>query len=203
MAVNLLNKQAQKAIETRQLLLKSAETIFVRDGYEGAELGEIASLAGRTKGAIYSHFSSKEDLFLALFEQRTQRWSSRFSDMVAASNGKEQNLEVFRHFLLSISKDSAWLLLLLEFKLYAARNPKSKKRLQKAYKAMYPADEKVYNDLFGKPQTAAPSLSRSSAIMVLLPLLSALAAEKQFAPELLDNNEVRKVAFILFQALMG
>ena len=31
----------------------------------------IAAAAGRTKGAVYAHFKNKEDLFLALFEQRT------------------------------------------------------------------------------------------------------------------------------------
>jgi AcrR family transcriptional regulator len=59
----MLNKNERRTKETRDLLLRSAETIFVRDGYEGAELGEIASLAGRTKGAIYAHFENKEDLF--------------------------------------------------------------------------------------------------------------------------------------------
>ncbi len=198
-----LNKHALKTKQTRELLLRSAEKIFVRDGYEGAELGEIASLAGRTKGAIYAHFANKEDLFIALFEQRTQKWSSRFSEMVAASKDKEHNVEVFREFLLSILKDSAWLLLLLEFKLYAARNPKSKKHLQAAYKSMYPADEEIYIDLFGKPQSSESSLSRSSAIMMFLPLFSALAAERQFAPQLLDNSEMKKIAIRVFDALMA
>ena len=53
-----LNKNEQRTRETRELLLRSAESIFVRDGYERAELGEIATLAGRTKGAIYAHFKS-------------------------------------------------------------------------------------------------------------------------------------------------
>src|SRR6266702_1981816 len=53
-----VSKHELRTRETRELLLHAAETIFVRDGYEGAELGEVAALAGRTKGAIYAHFKS-------------------------------------------------------------------------------------------------------------------------------------------------
>src|SRR5437899_2363276 len=60
------SKHEMKTKETRELLLRAAETVFVRHGYEGAELGEIAALAGRTKGAIYANFKSKEEMFLAL-----------------------------------------------------------------------------------------------------------------------------------------
>ena len=56
MIVKTANKHELKTRETRTLFLQAAETIFVRDGYEGAELGEIAALAGRTKGAIYAQF---------------------------------------------------------------------------------------------------------------------------------------------------
>ncbi len=71
MNVKPANKHELRTQETRALLLTAAETIFVRDGYEGAKLGEIAALAGRTKEAIYAQFKSKEDVFLALVEART------------------------------------------------------------------------------------------------------------------------------------
>jgi hypothetical protein len=50
---------------------QAAETILVRDG-KGAELGEIATLAGRTKRAIYTQFKRPEDIFLALIEEKTK-----------------------------------------------------------------------------------------------------------------------------------
>ena len=54
-------KHELKTQETRALLLRAAEQVIIRDGYENAELGEIAKLAGRTKGAIYAQFKSKEE----------------------------------------------------------------------------------------------------------------------------------------------
>src|SRR5271155_4276895 len=112
------NKNELRTKETRDLLLRAAETIFVRDGYEGAELGEIASLAGRTKGAIYAHFENKEDLFIALFAERMTLYADRMRELLASSTSTEQSLQIFRKFYIgTLLEDKNWLLLLLEFKL--------------------------------------------------------------------------------------
>ena len=58
------------------MLQRAAEEVFVDGGYAGAELGEIASIAGRTKGAIYAQFESKEDIFMALVEDHALRYRS-------------------------------------------------------------------------------------------------------------------------------
>ena len=125
------NEHELKTMETRELLLQSAETIFVRDGYERAELGEIAALAGRTKGAIYAQFKSKEDVFLDLVELKTQRYREGFEGLLAGSSSIEGNIAALREFNLNLIEDGAWPLLLLEFKLFAIRHPESKKRLHR------------------------------------------------------------------------
>lgn len=43
--------------------------MFLRLGFPGASLDEIAEEAGYTKGAVYSNFDGKDDLFLAAFEE--------------------------------------------------------------------------------------------------------------------------------------
>src|ERR1700736_3250105 len=94
------NKHELKTKETRELLLQAAETIFVRDGYEGAELGEIAALAGRTKGAIYAQFESKEDIFLALIEERANYHRSRMEKVLTESTTVDENIATLRNFFL-------------------------------------------------------------------------------------------------------
>ena len=49
---------------TRSLLLDAAEDVFAEKGFTAATLDDIAHAAGYTKGAIYKHFATKEDLFL-------------------------------------------------------------------------------------------------------------------------------------------
>jgi AcrR family transcriptional regulator len=204
MPSKLPNKNELRTKETRDLLLRSAETIFVRDGYEGAELGEIASLAGRTKGAIYAHFENKEDLFIALFAERMRLYADRMLEMLASSTSIEQNLQIFRKFYLATLEDKNWLLLLLEFKLLAIRHPESKERLQKVHRELLPQvhDEEAFTKVFGSAGHGKAALSRSVAVATLAPILSALAVEEQFEPALLDESTMRKVTGRLFDALL-
>src|SRR5215469_1395854 len=56
--------------QTREYLLAAAAEVFADRGFHGATLDEVAAVAGFTKGAVYSNFKSKDDLFLALLESR-------------------------------------------------------------------------------------------------------------------------------------
>lgn len=60
-----LTREESKA-RTRQELLRAASRLFLRNGFVATSLSDIAEEAGLTKGAVYSNFESKEDLFLAL-----------------------------------------------------------------------------------------------------------------------------------------
>jgi AcrR family transcriptional regulator len=55
--------------QTRARLLDAAARVYARRGFDGATLDEVAAEAGFTKGAVYSHFGSKENLLLALSEE--------------------------------------------------------------------------------------------------------------------------------------
>lgn len=203
MATQKLNKHEQKTKETREQLLQAAEKIFVRDGYEGAELGEIASLAGKTKGAIYAHFKSKEDIFLALIEQRTVHYRAQMADMLAGSTSVEENVEVLRTFYLNLLDDSAWSLLFLEFKLYAIRHPESREKLQKHFDEVMPeGKEKMYSKLLGSAGKGKDALSRSEAVKALQPIMSGLAVEATLLPTFLDDRALKRVANRIFDALM-
>src|SRR5947209_2437259 len=54
----------------RTALLEAALEVFAARGYRDASVEEIAERAGYSKGAIYFHFSAKEDLLFALLEER-------------------------------------------------------------------------------------------------------------------------------------
>ena len=47
--------------------------MFARDGFHGASIDEVAATAGFTKGAVYSNFKNKDDLFLELLDDRLAR----------------------------------------------------------------------------------------------------------------------------------
>lgn len=58
----------QSRARTRERLLASAAVVFTREGYAGASIDRIAEEAGYSKGAMYSNFASKDELFFAMFD---------------------------------------------------------------------------------------------------------------------------------------
>jgi AcrR family transcriptional regulator len=62
------DRSARKA-QTRAALLGAAARVYAARGFGGATLDEVAAEAGFTKGAVYGHFGSKENLLLALMEE--------------------------------------------------------------------------------------------------------------------------------------
>jgi AcrR family transcriptional regulator len=60
----------EKQAQTRERLLEAAERVFLRRGLKGSSVEEIAAEAGFTRGAFYSNFESKEELFVELLHTR-------------------------------------------------------------------------------------------------------------------------------------
>ena len=58
----------QSRARTRERLLASAAVVFAREGYAGASVDRIAEEAGYSKGALYSNFASKDELFFELID---------------------------------------------------------------------------------------------------------------------------------------
>src|SRR4029079_16884581 len=55
---------------TRLRLIESAERLFVRKGFDDTSVEEISETAGYSRGAFYSNFDSKEQVFLAVIDRR-------------------------------------------------------------------------------------------------------------------------------------
>ncbi|MCY0935086.1 ScbR family autoregulator-binding transcription factor [Streptomyces sp. H34-S4] len=63
-----------RAIRTRQTILSAAAKIFEEHGYQAATISQILSQAGVTKGALYFHFQSKEDLAQGVLAEQDQQF---------------------------------------------------------------------------------------------------------------------------------
>lgn len=195
-----LSKQQVRTQETQARLLKAAEEVFVRDGYEAAQLDEIAARADRSKGAVYTHFKSKEDLFLALFEHRTRMFVDRLITSLSKCTSRKQRLEAFREFIVGLAHDRIWPILTLEFKLFAIRHPESKERLRKAFKMSKPGkDDLGYERMFGqlnREQRAENDL----ALAALGPVVTGLILESYFEPKILNEQGIRRLLGRIFDA---
>jgi TetR/AcrR family transcriptional regulator, acrAB operon repressor len=65
----MARRTKEEALQTRNALLDAAEAVFESRGVAGASLQEVAEAAGVTRGAVYWHFSDKEDLFNAMMDR--------------------------------------------------------------------------------------------------------------------------------------
>ena len=74
--------------ETVRKILDTAERLFIETGYDRASLQEIIDETGLSKGAIYHHFASKEDIFYAVCDRIGQR---NAGELVAVRDGPSLN----------------------------------------------------------------------------------------------------------------
>jgi AcrR family transcriptional regulator len=117
--------------QTETRLLEAAERVFSRRGYRAASLVEIARAAGYTTGAVYSNFSGKQDLFLAVAARQA---ASRIADVATVQETLrgEANLEdAFRGwFAAFLDANPEWAVLLYEFWSTAIRDRKLRRRFR-------------------------------------------------------------------------
>jgi AcrR family transcriptional regulator len=118
--------------QTREYLLRAAAEVFAERGFHGASLDQVAAVAGFTKGAVYSNFKNKDDLFLALLESIQQREMDALHATLEASDIlPEARLPDFVGLIRAQTTElgADWNKLYQEFVLYAMRNPGARKKL--------------------------------------------------------------------------
>jgi AcrR family transcriptional regulator len=118
--------------QTRDHLLAAAAQVFALRGFHGASLDEVAAVAGFTKGAVYSNFKNKEDLFLALFRANYDREMDALrATLEASEQPPESRLGDFVALISEQTREEGgnFGLLYQEFWLYAARNPAAREQL--------------------------------------------------------------------------
>ncbi|MEV3905950.1 helix-turn-helix domain-containing protein [Mycobacterium sp. NPDC050551] len=117
---------------TRSLLLDAAEDVFAEKGFTPATLDDIAHAAGYTKGAIYKHFATKEELFLAVSDRYWRRYFDNFAEVMSTAGqiGEREIDEIARRWRqLSLDRGAEHAALGHEFTLYLTRNPDARDRV--------------------------------------------------------------------------
>ena len=127
----------EKQAHTRECLMQSAAKVFARRGLEQASIDEVAEDAGFTKGAFYANFKSKEELFLAMLDER---FSERIEEIERVIAGEGTTAEKAQRagddFTQMIVADREWQRLFFEFSAYAARNDEFREELVTRYRSM-------------------------------------------------------------------
>ncbi|ADG89766.1 hypothetical protein TBS_31180 [Thermobispora bispora] len=90
-------RTSERGAATRSALLTAAKEVFITRGFAEAGVTEVVSRAGASVGSLYHHFSSKADLYLALFEEFQARQTQRSKRAIkeARAAGRTDPMSLF------------------------------------------------------------------------------------------------------------
>ncbi len=127
----------ERRAQTRERLLDAAAEVFNRLGYHGASLEAVAEAAGYTKGAVYSNFASKGELFVALAERRGVSLGLEETNGAFLAMPIGDFVDGMGDMLRSqAAGDEAWDVLTIELWLAAMRDPSLRAVVAKDYRQM-------------------------------------------------------------------
>jgi len=158
--------QQERTEQTRSRLLKAAERIFARDGFEAAKLEEICARAGYTRGAFYANFQSKEDLFIAMLQEEALKQLAGVRLALDPARGSKAKLRALRKYTVELPRDHTWAVLFTEFRLFALRHPELKAKLAKMHRRIFAATIATMDEVFAAAGTKLPMSTLAFAISV-------------------------------------
>jgi AcrR family transcriptional regulator len=176
--------RAEKRERTYEELISAAERLFIEQGFHATPVDEIAFEAGYTKGAVYSNFESKEDLFFAVYERRAERAVVE-AERVIGESGPAAGLERLAYdSALRRGRDDGWLAVFYEFWAHVVRHPELRERFAEVHaRALAPfvaATERLAEGGVRLPADA-PGFNAAMFAMV-----SALTLERLTRPDVVD-----------------
>ena len=197
-------KHQQRTEATRRALLDAARRIFARDGFEASRIEDIAGATGHTRGAFYAHFNSKEDLFFALFEQEAGDRLRDLRSMLERCPDSEGAVAGVAQVLCGARvSDRQWVMLALEFKLFALRHPKLRAAAG-ADASPHPGIAQTGDDQQADSRTdEARRESREVRRVALEAVLNGLVLEHAYDPETISQAQATAVLGRMFDVLMA
>jgi len=179
----------EKQAHTRNCLMKSAAKVFAKRGLQQASIDEVAEEAGYTKGAFYANFKNKEELFLAMLDER---FGQKLAEIERVAAGDD--------FSLAVTSDPEFDRLFFEFSAYAARNEDFREELVTRYRALR---AQVAEAIGGRARRDGVELPISAETISLMTFAMAkgLALENMLEPEAVDDELFSSMLTIFFTGL--
>ena len=184
--------RAESKERTRQRLLAEAQRLFRESGYAATSLEQIAEAAEVTKGAIYGHFASKEDLLLSAIEAGRDTPPEYVAMLNDESRPLRERLAEFSHAVaVEHPGDVAELAMFLEFFAALLRAPDALQRyssgLERQLRAMAGTDS----------EEPAAGTTPVQAWTIGLALVVGLQIYQRMAPGLVTPEVIERAVGLL------
>ena len=157
--MNTINPNLRSKVNTRQRLILAAVDVFKEKGVNGATVDDLTSAAGFTRGAFYSNFSDKEEVFWLAFTDVTERGVEEIKDSMyklfhiealieASQNGTEiPQPEIDKFITMLHPIGITWHLLHTEALALALRSEADRQRLQEIRTKLINPVAKIFTEL--------------------------------------------------------
>ncbi len=186
------NKHQQRTELTRRKLLKAGMRVFARDGFEAARIEDIAAESGHTRGAFYANFKDKEELFFALLEREASTRLVKLRSTLERCPSGAERMQVLREFYLRRAADRQWVMLMLEFRLYAVRHGRMRAKLAAAHRRILSSLNYTFvGDLIPSLVKYGSAAEEEIVRALLEATLNGLALERAYDPKRISEEQVR------------
>jgi TetR/AcrR family transcriptional regulator, transcriptional repressor of aconitase len=133
-----LSREENQAL-TRARLLSVAKQHFARDGYAASSLDRIAEEAGFSKGAVYSNFAGKNELFLGVLEEHGRVSLDEILAEVQGAASIDKAIDRIAAWATRSSRQGNWPMLILEYSRVAQPEETFRKSQEKVLRAQWKA----------------------------------------------------------------
>jgi AcrR family transcriptional regulator len=193
-----LTREEKKA-RTRAQLIDAAATVFARRGFAAASLDEVAEEAGLTKGAVYSNFDSKEELFQAVIDERLNEPMLRMAeDIDSTATFAERAMEGARMFVDMAQQERELFLLGLEHNIYVARHPERAPEFAARYRQQLAMVADLITEHSKRAGLSLP-LPADQMAMAVEALSQGMALQRLADPDSVPDDLLGRVFALLFQ----
>lgn len=204
-SVRRLSRSETQA-KTRERLLDSAEAAFADEGFGGASLDRIAEAAGLTRGAVYSNFVDKADLFVAVLDRRLDERAKEIGQAMSRKDIPDAFLAALRANTTWPSRSAPdvrqWMLLQDEFRLFALRHPGAADRLARHERHERDLYMEAISHLLSQLGVQPPADRRLLAAMIFA-LDGGLYRQHCIDPEDVNSSAFADAVALLLQAAVA
>lgn len=190
--------------DAREELLSAAAEVISERGFHDASIDAVAERAGYSKGTVYWHFAGKDDLFLALVEDRVDRPAREMIELLgSAPAGQDMAPEASRRFAELLSGERSWVLLDNEYWLQAMRDPALRERYAERRRELRAALGKA---LAARAQTLGAgelSVDPERIATAFMALSVGLSQQALIDPEAVPDDLLGEIFVLIYKGLAG
>jgi AcrR family transcriptional regulator len=189
--------RAERRAQTRADLIDAAERLFSERGFHATSLDVVADHAGYTKGAVYSNFASKEDLFFAVYERRVERFVPHAHRTLDESDGV---IRLVAEAAGRRDREDGWLAVFLEFWTHVLRHPEHRERFAAIHaRAVSPFVEAT--ERYAEQHEVELPLDARQLSVALFAMGTGLGLERLTQPDVVDETLSVRMQELWFDAL--